>query len=62
MGIWLTAFGSKHDCSRGGRTVKDWLFAIFVFTVTLGCVVAISPFVGWYAHLVWSAFDYGWSA
>ena len=33
---------------------------IVVHTIILMSFVAVSPFIGWYAHLIWRALQYGW--
>lgn len=42
--------------------MKGWVTWFVTFTAMLGFFVAISPFWGWYTHLIWRAFNYGWTA
>lgn len=40
----------------------DRLRWLVVFTIILMFPVAVSPFIGWYAHLILRALQYGWEA
>jgi len=42
--------------------MMDKLRWLVVFTIILMFPIAVSPFIGWYVHLIWRALQYGWEA